>query len=784
MRTVLRAIAPTRDATMNRRLFTPTVLLVVAGIASALVADEKRDPALLTLDSIYRSGEFSGEHFSCRWFSDGSRYTTLESSADVPEGRDIVGYDAETGEKEILVSADELIPPGERSPLAIDDYAWSEDRSLVLIYTNSKRVWRRNTRGDYWVLDRSARQLRKLGGDAAPSTLMFAKIAPGGRRVAYVRDRNIYVEDLLDGSIRPVTRSEKETQINGTFDWVYEEELSLRDGFRWSPDGRRIAYWQIDTEGVRRFPLVNNTDSLYPEVTWIPYPKVGQRNSACRIGVVDVETAHTRWIATPGDPREHYVARIEWAGNSDEILLQQFNRLQNTNRVMLADVGSGEVKTILTERDEAWVDFHDELRWLDDGKRFTWISERDGWRHVYLASRSGQELKLLTPGKFDVIRLLEIDEANGWLYFIASPKNPTERYLYRVRLDGTRCKRVTPKGIAGTHDYQIAPGARWAVHTASSFDDPPTVELVELPRHKTIRPLVKNEKLKSRIEKLRRRPTEFFRVDIGDGVLLDGWLMCPPDMDDSQKYPLLIHVYGEPAGQTVANRFGGTRYLWHLMMAQRGYLVMSIDNRGTAVPRGRDWRKCVYRQVGVIAPQDQAAALKAVIAERPYVDANRVGIWGASGGGSMSLNAIFKYPELYSTAIAVSPVPNQRYYDTIYQERYMGLPGTNVEGFKKGSPINFAKNLEGNLLLIHGTGDDNCHYQTTEMLINELISHNRPFAMMAYPNRTHSLSEGRNTTLHMRELMTRYLIDNLPPGGEPRQHNNAAGDKEGRRNSK
>jgi dipeptidyl-peptidase-4 len=331
-------------------------------------------------------------------------------------------------------------------------------------------------------------------------------------------------------------------------------------------------------------------------------------------------------------------------------------------------------------------------------------------------------------------------------------------------LDSSVTERVTPEDQPGTHRYQISPDGRWAVHHWSSLDQPPRVELVRLPSHERVRTLEDNQALRDKLAKLRLGESEFFRVDIGGGVQLDGWCLTPPKLDPKGKYPLLIYVYGEPAGQTVRDRWGGKGGLWHRMLAQRGYVVMSFDNRGTPAPRGRAWRKVVYRQIGILAPTEQAAALKQVLKERAYLDAERVGIWGWSGGGSMSLNAIFKYPQLYATAMAVAPVPNQRYYDTIYQERYMGLPDDNVEGYLQGSPINFADQLEGNLLLVHGTGDDNCHYQVTELLIDELIRHEKPFTMMAYPNRTHSIREGAGTTLHLRRLLTRYLEENLPPG--------------------
>lgn len=742
-----------------------TYLALISLIAVPLLAGEKKaDPSLLTVARIFDSKEFDSESFSSRWLKDGSGYVKLEASKAQTGGKDIVRYDPQTGESEILVSAALLVPPGETSSLAIDDYAFSDDRSLVLIYTNSKRVWRRNTRGDYWVLDRASRELRKLGGDAKSSTLMFAKFSPTGRHVAYVRENNIYVEDLQSHEITALTKSGSPHIVNGTFDWVYEEEFGIRDGFAWSPDGKSIAYWQIDTEGVGTFPLVNNTDSLYPRVFTFAYPKVGQQNPACRVGVADIKGGDTRWLDVPSDSRDHYIARMSWAAKSGQIVLQQLNRLQNTNQVMIADPSTNHVKTVLTERDDAWVNVHDELKWLSDGVRFTWISERDGWRHAYIADRMSNKIQLVTPGEYDAIKLLHVDESRGFIYFIASPGNPTQRYLYRVRLDGTELTRLTPPDQSGIHDYQISPDAHWAIHSWSSFDSPSKVELIELPEYKQKGELVGNKELLKKLSKLRQCQTEFFRVDIGDGVELDAWCIKPSGFKPNKKYPLLVYVYGEPAGQTVLDRWGGKSFLWHMMLAQRGYVVMSFDNRGTPAPRGRAWRKVVYRQVGILAPVEQAAAVKKVLTERSYIDPERVGVWGWSGGGSMSLNAIFKYPDLYKTAMAVAPVSNQRHYDTIYQERYMGLPNDNVDGFIKGSPINYAHQLKGNLLVVHGTRDDNVHYQSTEALINELIKHNKQFAMMAYPNRSHSIREGANTSRHLRELLTRYLTENLPPG--------------------
>ncbi len=739
-----------------------SVELGVAGQKRA-VQESAADESLLTVERIYASGEFAARSFSARWAHDGRGYTVLEPSKS--GGRDIVLYEPATGKPEVLVPAAWLVPPGSLSPLDIQDYAFAQDWSKLLIYTNSKRVWRMNTRGDYWVLDRTSRQLWKLGGPGAmPASLMFAKFSPDGRFVAYVRERSIYVEDLEDRSIRVVAQASSEDIINGTFDWVYEEELGLRDGFRWSSDSKRIAYWQLDTSGVPRFPLVNNTDSFYPRIKWIPYPKVGQRNSACRVGVVELAGGKTVWMKVPGDARNHYIARMDWADNSQQLLIQQLDRRQKNNRLMLADAATGRVDTILTESDEAWVDVHDELFWLERGKRFTWISERDGWRHLYLGSRSDGQLQRVTAGPYDVIRLLRVDEAAGVAYFIASPDNPTQRYLYRIRLDGSDLKRLSPASQPGTHSYKISPDAKWAFHTYSRLGTPPAVELISLPEHKQVRELVTNEKLREKLARLKQGGHEFFRVAIGDGVKLDGWGIKPPKFEAKKKYPVIVYVYGEPAGQTVLDRWFGSNYLWHLMLAQHGYFLVSFDNRGVPAPRGRQWRKCVYRKLGILGPADQAAALQALLKQRPCLDASRVGIWGWSGGGTSTLHAMFKYPKLYKTGIAIAPVPHERYYDTIYQERYMDLPGNNPEGYIKGSALNFAHQLQGNLLIIHGTGDDNCHYATTEMLINELIRHHKQLSLMIYPNRSHSIHEGRNTTRHLRSLMLRFFLAHLPPG--------------------
>ncbi len=752
---------PTPRHTLMRLSLVLSILLLAFGIP----ANAEEDPSILTLERIFKEKEFKAESFSVKWRQKGTGYTFIKSAEEGDEtvGKEIWQFRPGEEEASVMVKSSALIPFGTEEPLAIDGYAFSKDESLLLIYTNSERVWRRNTRGDYWILDRASGELRQIGGDAPPSSLMFAKISSTGGHVAYVSDRNIYLEDLGSHSIRALTTTESEHIINGTSDWVHEEELGIRDGFRWSPDGQSIAYWQFDESEVRRYTLVDHVSGLYPKLRTFGYPKVGQRNAASRIGVVRIDGGDTEWMKVPGDPRNHYIARMNWAAEkSDALVIQQLNRAQNANKVILANPYNGSVKTVLTEQADTWVDVHDEMHWVRDGKAFTWISEKNGWRQLYLASREGDEVTCLTKGDFDVIRFLMVDEADQWAYFIASPDNPAERYLYRVRLDGSDLTRLTPsEEKRGTHNYDISPDGKFAVWTTSNFDAPPVTRLVSLPDHQVSDTMEANTALREKVDVLKRTPAEFFYVDIAEDQPLHARCTKPPGFDPTHTYPLLIHVYGEPAGQVVTDRWGGNNLLWHLMLAQQGYVVMSFDNRGTAAPRGRAFRKAAFHKIGTLAPKEQAAAVRAVLKERSYLDPNRVGSWGWSGGGSMSLNAIFKYPKLYKTAIAVASVPNQRYYDTIYQERYMGLPGENVEGYREGSPINFADQLEGNLLIVHGAVDDNCHYQTFEKLVDKLIRHNKVFSMMTYPRGTHSIKEGKNTSLHLYSLMTRFLHRNL-----------------------
>lgn len=738
--------------------------LMVAGILLSGLLFGQTNDSQLSIERIYSDKAFTPERFGpARWIENGAAYTTLEPSSNYPGAKDIIKYVTTSGHRSVLISANDLIPEGEKSALNIANYSWSHDKNSLLIFTNTKKVWRQNSRGDYWVYNIKDKTLKQVGKDKPESSLMFAKFSPDDSKIGYVSHHNIYVEELSTGATTTLTSDGTDKIINGTFDWAYEEEFGIRDGFRWSPDGKNIAYWQLDASDIKVFDMINNTDSVYSFIVPVQYPKVGQDPSSCKIGYVSVTGGSTTWLNIPGDAKQNYLPRMMWSPDSKNIFAQQLNRKQNTNRVWSYDLAASTAKNVFTDEDAAWVDVVNDWIWLKKGKEFTWLSEKDGWRHFYRIAADGSSQKLVTVGDYDVINILQIDDDNGFVYFIASPDNPTQRYLYRVPLRGSdKPERISPKNQEGSHSYQIAEGSRYAFHTFSNANTPPSIDLVTLPENGFIRTLVDNKVLKEAFDKIDKKPIEFFTITTVDSVEMEGFILTPPDFDENKKYPVLFYVYGEPAGQTARDGFSSN--MWNHMLAQQGYIIITVDNRGTPSPKGRDWRKSIYRKIGVINSRDQAMAAKEIM-KWDFVDSERIGVWGWSGGGSMTLNLLFRYPEIYKTGMSVAPVGNQLLYDNIYQERYMGLKSENEADFIEGSPVTYAKNLAGNLLIVHGTGDDNVHYQNTEIVINELIRNNIQFDMMSYPNRSHSIREGTNTRKHLYTLLTRYLNEHLEPGG-------------------
>jgi dipeptidyl-peptidase-4 len=660
----------------------------------------------------------------------------------------------------LIITSDQIKAAGLTT--RTENIVWNAARDKILIYTNSSRVWRGNTKGDYWYFDLSEAKGRQIGKGLQSSSLMFAKISPDDKSVAYVSKHNLYVENLASGKITQLTTDGTDRIINGTFDWAYEEELACRDGFRWSTDSRQIAFWRVDATSIRNHLMINNTDSLYPFTVPVEYPDAGYKPSSVKIGVIDISSMKTKWLDIPGDPDNNYLPRMEWS-DKNEIAVDQLNRKQNEATFYLCDAVTGKANKIYTDKDEAWVDVVKPFvwdapswTWVENGKSFLWSSEKDGWLHIYKVSRDGKKEQLLTRGNFDA-DFVSYNPANGNVYFYATPYDATQRYLYRVNLNNMDTVRVTPAKFDGTNSYRISPDGKYATHTNASIHRTSNTRLINLDDNKKVYPAGEDQfsepKLAFNLEK--------FKIKTPDGVEMDGIMAKPKNFDSSKKYPVYFYVYGEPASTTARDLPNFDNFISQLI--PEGYIAITMDNRGTPAFKGREWRKSIYRKVGVINSRDQAMAAKEIL-KWNFIDTNRVAVHGWSGGGAMTLNLLFRYPEIYKTGIAVAAVTDQRFYDNIYTERYMGLPDENEEDYKQASPITFAKNLSGHLLYMHGTGDDNVHYKNAEVLFNELIKQGKIFSMMIYPNRTHGISEGAGTRDQLNKTFINFLRLNCPPG--------------------
>ncbi len=712
------------------------------------------------------SFNYTGEA-QVNWTNDGDSYFKLEENQ-------LVTYTLPNHDIKTVISKEQLTPGGKSEPLEVAHFSFSKDQQKVLLFTNTKKVWRLNTKGDYWVFNFKTNTLTQIGKNLPSSSLMFAKFSPDGNFIAYVSENNLYSEEYATGTIKPLTTNGTVSLINGTFDWAYEEEFACRDGFRWSPDSKSIAYWQIDASDIKKFYMINNTDSIYSQLVPLEYPKVGETPSACRVGVVNISDAKTTWMDVPGNASQNYLVRMEFIPNSNNILIQQLNRKQNHSKIYKVDTNENTAKVIFEEKDDAWVDlfqlgspyaidYTNGFSFLNETNSILWASEKDGWRHLYELSLDGSPEVLITKGDYDVIDLKHINTKEGYVYYLASPDNATQKYLYRTKLNGKgKNELLSPGLLKGTHDYSFSSNGTYAEHRFSNHFTKNAKEFIKVDSHKA---LTEKESIINRLKELEEKPkAEFFKITTEDNVEMDGWMVKPTNFDPSKKYPVVFYVYTEPAGTTVTDTYNVGGSIYNGNMADDGYIYISVDNRGTPAPKGREWRKSIYRNIGVINIDDQANAAKEIL-KWDFVDPDRIAVWGWSGGGSATLNLMFRYPEIYKTGISIAAVGNQLTYDNIYQERYMGLPQENMEDFVKGSPITHAKNLEGNLLYIHGTGDDNVHYQNAELLLNELIKHNKQFQFMPYPNRSHGLSEGEGTFRHLMTLFTNYLKENCPPGG-------------------
>jgi dipeptidyl-peptidase-4 len=716
--------------------------------AAPAPAQQQTPPSQLSVERIFASSDFRLQGLpAIQWMKDGQRYTF------VGENGDLMVEDAASGRRDVMVAASALVPQGGGEAIEIEDYEWSADERKLIIFTNSQRVWRTNTRGKYYVWDLDRRTLTPIS--TQDGWQMFAKLSPDGSRVGFVRDNDLYVTDLATGRETRLTRDGGEQIINGTFDWVYEEELGVQDGWRWSPDGQRIAFWRIDQSPVRTFYMIQETDSLYSQPIALRYPKAGTPNPVARIGVIGVGGGETTWMDT-GSDTEVLLARMEWAESPNEVVIQRTNRIQNRIDVLLADASTGRSRVLFTETDAAWVDVTDDFTWLADGQRFLWTSERDGWNHLYVYNRNGSVARQLTRGPWEVTRVMGVDERGGWVYFGGTREGPAERHVYRVRLDG-RGEIQKLSREPGTHNAAVSPAGTYYLDMYSTISTP-TVTRLHRANGTEVRTLVDNTRAREALGQLAVSAPEFFTVRTQDGAELNAWMIKPAGFDPSRKYPVLMYVYGGPGSQTVLNSWGGSRYLWHQSLAQRGYIVVSVDNRGTGA-RGRDFKKTVYLKLGQQEAADQIEAGN-WLARQPYVDAARIGIWGWSYGGYMTSMALTRPGSPFKAGIAVAPVADWWLYDTIYTERFMRTPQENPEGYRLGAPVNAAANLRGKLLLIHGTGDDNVHFQNSVRLANALQAAGKQFQFMAYPNRTHSISGGP-TSPHLFNMMTDWIVQNL-----------------------
>ena len=671
--------------------------------------------------------------------------------------------------------------------IKIESFSFSQSKNKILLFTKSVKVWRYNTRGDYWVYDFNKNQVQKLGREMSSSSLMFAKFSPDENFVGYVSKEksesgfrnsstsvNIYLENLENREIKKLTSSNGTKKlINGTFDWVYEEEFGCRDGFIFSEDGSRIAFWQIDANQVRDFYMINNTDSIYSYTIPVEYPKVGEDLTPARIGVINLIDEKITWMKVPGEENKFYLPRMTWMPGRNDLMIQQLNRKQNHSKIYIANSNNGETELLMEEKDDAWVDLRSSWpyqvqagwKFINEGKEFLYTTEKDGWSHIYRFNISSKSEYLVTKGDYDVVKPLAYDERNEIVYFIASPENPTERYLYKTSAKGNGSLiRVTPNVLEGSHNYQISTKAKYAFHSFSNYFTRPMQAIITLPNHKFIND-DQNMIKKFDASKKEDHPLEFFQITTVDDVTMEGWIVKPKNLNKNKKYPVLFYFYSEPAGQTGVNRYGaGNNGLYDGNLGDDGYVYVTFDGRGTPSPKGRAWRKAIYRNIGRINVRDMAMGAKAVFEKYDFIDTSRVAVHGWSGGGTATLNCLFQYPEIFHTGIAVAAVANQLTYDNIYQERYMGDPKESYQDYVDGSPIKYAKNLEGNLLYIHGTGDDNVHYQNAEMLANELIKHKKVFYMLSYPNRSHGIRED-DAYPHVRLMFTDFLRKNCPPGG-------------------
>ncbi|GAB4403843.1 MAG: S9 family peptidase [Microscillaceae bacterium] len=721
------------------------ILLCWLSGALPILAQTKRP---VTIDDIWKTNQFRVETLQgVNWTKDGRYYTSQND-------RYIIKYDLNTGRE-----VDTLYGKGLSNAeyIAFDEYTFSPQENKILLANEVEGIYRRSSKAYYYVYDLSTGQLKALDAGGKQS---YATFSPDGSKVAFVRQNNLYLTDLKTGQTQALTQDGKPNErIHGSADWVYEEEFSFAQAFFWSPDSKKIAYYTFDESQVKEFVMQywDGPQAAYPTEYRFKYPKAGEENSRIAISVYHLDKNQTVKMDI-GAEADIYIPRIQWTQNPELLSIRRMNRLQNKLEILHAQAQTGQSQVILTETDAAYVDldYTDDLSYLQDGKHFLHSSERSGYKHLYLFDMKGQLLTTLTAGNWEVAQVHGIDEKNQFVYFSSTEVSPLERHLYRVSLKGKDKTRLSTS--AGTHRPNFSPDFRYYLDYFSHTTLPNRVSLHEARSGKEIKVLVDNQALLSKMNGFQIQAPEFFTFSTEDGTSLNGWMIKPADFDPTKRYPVLMYVYGGPGSQTVTNAWGGSRFLWHQVMAAKGYLIVSVDNRGTGA-RGSAFKKITYAQLGKYETQDQISAAR-YLATLPYVDARRIGIWGWSYGGYMSSLGISLGAEVFKTAVAVAPVTTWRFYDSIYTERYLKRPQDNPEGYDQYSPITHAGKVKGNYLLIHGTADDNVHFQNAVEWQNALIKAGVQFESFYYPNRNHGIYGG-NTSWYLFTQITRFLEKNL-----------------------
>lgn len=702
-----------------------------------------------TLDEMFKLNAAFKSFHNIQWTEGGKKFSYFDTDTTTKQ-RNLYAQDVGSGKKELVMDVSVLKDKTDDKPIRVGAYEWSADGENILV-TGTLTARATKTGGSFGIYNRKAKSFRMLS--EAKEEQAIIKFSPDGKKIGFVRGNNLFVMDVQSGKETQLTFDGSETILNGKFDWVYEEEFSIIDGWYWSPDSKRIAFWRLDQSPVPTFPLVSySADDPHASIETMRYPKAGDKNSLVQIGVANVEDKSIRWLDLGTNP-DIYIPRVKWTHDPNILSVQRLNRGQDTLELMLANVTTGAMKTILMETDSAWLEVErDDAMFLKQSNRFVWISWRDGFTHIYLYTLDGKLERQVTRGNWDVTDIAGVDEKQKRIYFIAAKESPLERHLYSVAFDGSDLKRLTSE--AGWHSARFSPNMKYFIHTFSSAQRPSQVWMKKADGS-LVRPLVENT-----LDAWKNMPVtehSFFTFTTPDNVELNGYMLKPANFDASKKYPVLMYVYG--AGpQTVANRWGGRNYLWYQLLAERGYIIVSIDPRGTDA-RGKAFRQTTNRELGYKNTQDIIEAAK-YLGSLPYVDASRIGIWGWSGGGYHTLMAMTMGADYFKAGIAGAAVSDFRFYDTIWTERYMDTPQQNPEGYKKTSVMTYADKLRGNLLIVHGTTDDNVHWQNVIVLMNEFIRLGKQFDTMLYPDRRHGISDPI-AQRHLFTLMTKFVLEKL-----------------------